>query len=522
VPNLSVYIRKKTNGFAAIVLLTLLLGQTAGALGAKLVITPATIPDGQYGTLYKNQTLKAAGGKSPYTYSISAGSLPPGLSLSSSGVLSGTPTAAGKYSFTITVHDNSKTPITGTQDYTLDIDQVSLSITAANSTITYGGAIPTFTVSYSGFVNGDNASSLTTPPTITAAATSASPTGVYSITPSGAVDPNYSIAFNAGTLTINQATLTIVAKPQSKQYGAPDPTLTYTTSGLVNGDQLTGSLTRAPGEDVGTYAITMGTLSAGPNYKVSFTGNFLTITAASQEITWTQNLLVGCSTVTQIQLSATASSGLPVTYSVSDANVATVSGNVLTLVNPGTAVVTATQTGNADLGPAPAVTDTVVYQPASLISQHWSDVIFFDNSSGDYIGWQWYKNGDSIPGATQPYYSESPSLNGQFYVVATNKDGEQIQTCTLTISGDSVIPGSIKVYPNPAKAGTQATLTSNYSAAALQGAILELIDINGRVIQQQTNVQSAMPLTMPAQSGIYIIDLLLKGGQKASINVLVQ
>jgi hypothetical protein len=408
---------------------------------------------------------------------------------------------------------------------TMTVGKASLTVTADNKSMPLGGPLPPLTVSYTGFVNGDNASSLSTPPTLTTTATSTSPAGTYPITASGAVDQNYSITYSPGTLTIvSRPSLVVTANSAKKEYGTPDPTFTYSASGFLNGDNsdiFSGSLSRAPGENVGIYPITEGSLSAGSNYTIVFTGNFLTIAAASQEITWTQSLAVGCNGTTQVQLNATASSGLPVTYSVSNNGIATVSGNVLTLLQPGTAFVTATQAGDANHSAAVPVRDTVFYQATSLISQHWNDVIFFDNSSGDYVAWQWYKNDSLIAGATSPYYSETPSLNGQYFVIATNKDSQQIQSCTLTITGGAPIPGGIRVYPNPAKPGETATVTCNYPSAALQGAILQVIDITGKVRQQITNVQPSTQVTLPSEGGIYIINLVLANGAKAAINVLV-
>jgi hypothetical protein len=491
-----------------------------------LVISPSTIPNGQYGSPYSNQTLRVTGGKSPYTFSISAGHLPSGMSFSSEGVISGTPGAAGTYSFTVLAKDNTKAPntLTGSQAYTLVIDKAPLTISANNASMTYGGAVPVLTGTYHGFVNGDGASSLSTQPQLTTTATTSSAAGSYSITASGAVATNYNISYTSGTLTVNPASLSVSAKAQTKEFAAPDPTLTYTASGFVNGDNtnlFTGSLTRAAGENVGAYPISQGSLSAGGNYRISFTGNSLTITKTSQNITWTQSLLVGCNSTTQISLTATASSGLPIAYSISDVEVATISGNVLTLVHPGTAVITANQAGDANHTAAQAVTDTVLYQPASLISQHWEDAIFFDNSSGDYVQWQWYKNGQPVPGATDPFYSETPALNGQYFVIATNKSGKQIQSCTLTITANTPISGGIKVHPNPTGTGSMATVTSNYTSAALQGAVLQIVDIKGKMLQQLPNVQPSMQITMPSATGIYIINLLLPGGQRVSTNVLV-
>jgi len=69
--------------------------------------------------------------------------------------------------------------------------------------------------------------------------------------------------------------------PQSKIYGAADPALTFANGALQNGDTnavFSGALTRVAGQNVGAYAITQGTLSAGANYTISYTGNNLTIT----------------------------------------------------------------------------------------------------------------------------------------------------------------------------------------------------------------------------------------------------
>ena len=79
------------------------------------------------------------------------------------------------------------------------------------------------------------------------------------------------------TVKINKKALTITADAQTKVAGEKDPELTYQADGLVEGDKLTGALARAAGEDVGEYAITQGTLSAGDNYTITFTGAKLTI-----------------------------------------------------------------------------------------------------------------------------------------------------------------------------------------------------------------------------------------------------
>src|SRR5581483_11912812 len=88
-------------------------------------------------------------------------------------------------------------------------------------------------------------SSLTTLPTLSTTATTSSPVGSYTITATGAVDPNYNIVYNTGTLTVGTATLTITANNMSKSYGSANPTLTVSYSGFVNGDTR-ASLTTKP------------------------------------------------------------------------------------------------------------------------------------------------------------------------------------------------------------------------------------------------------------------------------------
>ena len=87
--------------------------------------------------------------------------------------------------------------------------------------------------------------------------------------------------------TISPAELKVTADAKTKVYGETDPELTYTYEGLFSGSSFTGKLSRESGENVGTYAITQGTLSAGDNYVISYTGANLTITEATMSITAT-------------------------------------------------------------------------------------------------------------------------------------------------------------------------------------------------------------------------------------------
>lgn len=108
---------------------------------------------------------------------------------------------------------------------TLTVNKASLTITADNKAKVQGDPLPALTVHYNGFVNGEDASVLTSPLTVTTTATQSSAPGTYPITPGGAAAANYHITFVNGVLTVTasrqQQTITFSALPV-KTYGDAD------------------------------------------------------------------------------------------------------------------------------------------------------------------------------------------------------------------------------------------------------------------------------------------------------------
>lgn len=159
------------------------------------------------------------------------------------------------------------------EDAVFTILKRDVTITARDASKTYGNADPTLTYTADGLVGLDQP----------VGALSRSPgeaVGAYAIAQGSlALSNNYNLTFTGGTLTIAPRRLAVTADVQHKTQGEADPTLTYTATGMVNGDTLTGALSRESGEDAGTYAITQGTLAASGNYDLAFTGATLTISA---------------------------------------------------------------------------------------------------------------------------------------------------------------------------------------------------------------------------------------------------
>ncbi len=89
-----------------------------------LTVTSASFFNGTAGTAYTSVSLSAKGGTLPYSWSVNSGSLPPGLTLSGQGVVSGTPTTAGTYNFQLQVQDAGSPA---------QVEQIAASITIAPS-----------------------------------------------------------------------------------------------------------------------------------------------------------------------------------------------------------------------------------------------------------------------------------------------------------------------------------------------------------------------------------------------------
>ncbi len=344
-----------------------------------ILIAPATLPNGTFNIPY-SQTVTASGGTAPYSYAVTAGSLPNGLSLSSTGALSGTPTQAGDYPITITATDSTTgaaAPYTGSQSYTLHIDGPAITVapgTVPNATV---GAAYSQTLSASGG---------TAPYTF--AATGSVPSGLtlsaggtLSGTPTTAGDFSFTVtATDADSFTGNQAytvhvTAIAPAAPTgasatagdtqaSVSFAAPTntggaPISSYTVTSSPGGFTATGSASpiTVTGLTNGTaYTFTVTATNTAGTGPASTPSNAVTPKGA-QTITFnnpgTQNF------GTTPTLSATASSGLTPSFSSQTTGVCTItSGGALTFLSAGTCTISADQAGDGAYLAAPTVTQS--------------------------------------------------------------------------------------------------------------------------------------------------------------------
>ena len=149
----------------------------------------------------------------------------------------------GAYPISITVSDPNYNIVVVPAEFT--ITPAALTITADSFVINRNRPVPTFTVSYQGLVNGDTIASLTNQAVVTRDSSSRN-AGVYSLEPSDAVDPNYAITYQAGTLTINKTPLTLTVNNTSWYPGLGAAQFSGTYSGFLIDGEDASSLTTQP------------------------------------------------------------------------------------------------------------------------------------------------------------------------------------------------------------------------------------------------------------------------------------
>jgi hypothetical protein len=93
-----------------------------------LKVSTTTLPGGNVATAYA-ASLSASGGTQPYVWSLASGTLPPGLSLSSGGAISGQPTTAGEYFFSVQVKDSASSPQAATSALSITVAPTALAVT---------------------------------------------------------------------------------------------------------------------------------------------------------------------------------------------------------------------------------------------------------------------------------------------------------------------------------------------------------------------------------------------------------
>lgn len=245
-----------------------------------VTLTPpaGALPEATVGAAY-SQTLSATGGAAPYSFLVSSGSLPPGMSLSSSGVLAGAPTTAGLFNFSITV-TNASHGSSGSQPYTLAVKKAPAAVTLTGLAATYSGS--------------PIAATVTTKPTgldvdITYNGSPEAPTvaGDYAVV--ATVDAQNYSGGASGALVISKATPVISwSTPAAIGNGTPLTAAQLDATATVNGIPTPGNFVYTPA--AGTV-LAVGTHALSVTFTPADTADYVTPPASVTSITVDQGAL---------------------------------------------------------------------------------------------------------------------------------------------------------------------------------------------------------------------------------------
>ncbi len=295
---------------------------------------------------------------------------------------------AGVHTYTAKYLGDATYPVTtlgantvGTQTQTLTVTvnagpAAALAFTTAPaSSITYGAGPGTVSVALQDAAGDATTSTASVTLTVSGpngysaayTVSAVSGTATFSALANPSAVGTFTYTATSGTLTnaaanesVAAATLTVTAQAASRIYGDPNPTFAYVISGYQNGDASTvvsGSptltTTALRNSTAGPYPIAVGVagLSAA-NYVFAGSGSTLTISGGAPQLILFPPL-PNFASGGAYQLTASTTSGLPVSYSVSGP--ATVSGATLTVTGPGGVTVTASSASSTNYAAATSV-----------------------------------------------------------------------------------------------------------------------------------------------------------------------
>ncbi|MDR0866831.1 MAG: YDG domain-containing protein [Candidatus Symbiothrix sp.] len=311
-----------------------------------------------------------------------------------------------------------------------------------------------------------------------------------SITLSGADAGNYTLTQPTLTANLTAKKITVTANPQSKIYGKTDPALTYTqTPNLIAGDQFTGGLTRDPGENMGTYSIRQGTLSAGNNYAIDFKGALFTILGSP--VAELDELLINNEPVDISGNSITYTlscdiNSVNIGAAVKENGIASINGHALPYtISPeaGTntlPILITSQDGNH----TKTYTVDIIKPLEGVVVQVWDDVLSVinvpaNNGGYSFATFQWQENGVNMLGETSGnlYLADNSNASTSVYTVLLSTiKGLNFQSCPVSLTSSQKMP--LRVYPNPIQ-NTATVESLNMSA----GDLLNIYDMNGQMIK---------------------------------------
>ncbi|MBR4042038.1 MAG: chitobiase/beta-hexosaminidase C-terminal domain-containing protein, partial [Bacteroidaceae bacterium] len=136
------------------------------------------------------------------------------------------------------------------------------------------------------------------------------------------------------------------------------------------------------------------------------------------------------------------------------------------------------------------------------IHQKWDDVLICDNSSNEFVAYQWYKNDMPIAGETRQYYSEVDGLNGSYYVMAQNINGDWGMSNVVVCAGRAEI--GLKVTPSIVKKNEKCVVSIHRAEGNEEVVYLNVYNAMGQMVRRLEMTGSSVELEL-GNPGPYFI-----------------
>ena len=477
-----------------------------------LVLSPASgaLAGGSTGSAYST-TISTSGGTAPYTYAISAGSLPAGLILNtSSGVISGTPSGSGTSNFTVTATDANSA--TGSNAYSITVSGLPPTASPVSATVAANSSANSITLSLGGGAATSVAvASAASHGTATASGTSITytPTAGYSGPDSFTYTAtNASGTSSPATVSITVSAPTLVLSPASGALAGGSTGSAYSTTFSASGGTAPYS-----------YTITAGSLPIGLSLNTS-TGALSGTPSSSATSNFTVTATDANSATGSNAYSITVSGLPPTTSPVSATVAANSSANSITLSLGGGAATSVAVASAASHGTATASGTSITYTPTAGYSGPDSFTYTATNASGT-----------SSP-ATVSITVSAPTLvlSPASGALAGGSTGSAYSTTISTSGGTAPYTYAITVGSLPAGlilntssgviSGTPSgSGTSNFTVTATDANSITGSNAYSVTISGLPPTASAVSATVAANSSANPITLSLGGGTAASVAV---
>jgi hypothetical protein len=410
-----------------------------------------------------------------------------------------------------------------------EVGKAALTATAENKQMTYGDALPDLTYTVTGFVNSETADVIAGNIEATTEASASSDAGEYAITVSGGTADNYELSYVNGTLSVTKATQTITFEAIDNQVlSTGSLTLSATaSSGLAISYEVSGPATLE-----GTILTFTGAGDITVTASQAGNVNYMAAEALPRTFTVTDDTPVDPvkedQTITfeaiadktfgdaAFDLTATASSGLTVSYIVSGA--ATISGSTVTITGAGGVTITASQAGDDSFNAAADVSQSFTVNKATA-TVTLSDLeqeadgtpktptVVTDPSGLEVV---FTFNGETI----------IPVAAGSYTVVATIQDANYQGSAEAVFEMTEVVEtgvademSQVLVYPNPFAE------TINIEGKNLS--VIRLHNLNGQLMLERAVTDKTELTTPDLIPGVYLL-YLIDGEGRSNVRRMVK